>query len=166
MRVAIDHVFEGLSCVEYEALYFDEPFNVAVGEALEMGRALLHFERSSQRIVRHVGYEPKRDPTSAAGQAFGTSRASFIEQLDYDLRAHRGEWRTIPNLFPDRVRNSGTIEFADAPSGVRRSLRGEVKVSAFGFGRIIERMIVAEIERSYEATARLTLEWIAKSRVR
>src|ERR1700683_1376620 len=102
MKLAIDHVFAGLTCAEYETLYFDEPFNVAIGDALEMGRALLRFERSAERIVRHVCYEPKRDPKSPAGQAFGTSRASFVEELDYDLRAHRGAWRTIPNLFPDR----------------------------------------------------------------
>jgi hypothetical protein len=164
VKVAIEHVFGGVTCPEYEALYFDESFNAAVGEALQLGRKLLRLDRSYERIVRHVCYEPKRDPNSPAGQAFGSSRASFVEELDYDVRARRGEWKTIPNLFPERVRNAGTIEIVVVPEGVRRIVRGEVKVSMFGFGGVIERMIVAEIEKSYASTATFTTEWLAKTR--
>ncbi|MDB4958983.1 MAG: hypothetical protein JWO36_6552 [Myxococcales bacterium] len=164
MKVAIEHVFGSITCPEYEDVYFDESFNAAVGDALELGRKLLRLDRSAERIVRHVCYEPKRDPDSPAGQAFGSSRASFIEELDYDVRARRGRWKTIPNMFPERVRNAGTIEIVEAPEGVRRIVRGEVKVSMFGFGGIIERMIVAEIEKSYASTAKLTTEWIANRR--
>jgi hypothetical protein len=164
VKVLVDDAFAGVSCAEYEALYFDEAFNTAVGEALQLGRQLVRLDRTSDRVVRHVCFEPKRDPNSPAGQAFGTSRASFIEELEYDLRAHRGTWRTIPNLFTDRVRNAGTIEVVASESGVRRIVRGEVKVSLFGFGGIVERMIVSEIEKSYTSTTKLTNEWLAKSR--
>ena len=158
----IDTLFAGITADEYESLYFDEDFNRAVGRELRMGRLLLHFERTATRIQRKVQYEPDRDPESPAGQAFGTSRASFIEELDYDPRSKRGAWRTIPNVFPDRVSNTGTIEFVGAPEGTRRIVRGEVKVSAFGFGRLIERMIVSEIEKSYANTTRITNDWLAK----
>src|SRR5687768_1608988 len=83
MKVLIDDLFAGISCAEYEALYFDEEFNRTVGRELRMGRRLLRFERTDSRIQRKVQYEPERDPDSPAGQAFGTSRASFIEELDY-----------------------------------------------------------------------------------
>ena len=162
MKVLIEHGFAHVSCTAYEDLFFDEPFNEVMGAALNMGRELRRLDRSGERIVRHVCYEPKRDPSSPAGQAFGTSRASFIEELDYNTRTHRGEWRTIPNLFPDRVRNAGTIEIIATPDGVKRIVRGEVKVSLFGFGGIVERMIVAEIEKSYAETAKLTTAWLAK----
>jgi hypothetical protein len=127
-----------------------------------MGRLLLHFERTAERIQRKVHYEPDRDPESPAGQAFGTSRASFIEELDYDPRSRRGSWRTIPNLFPERVSNTGTIEFVEAPNGARRIVRGEVKVSLFGFGKLVERMIVGEIEKNYVNTTSFTNDWLAK----
>ena len=103
-------------------------------------------------------------PNSPAGQAFGTSRASFVEELDYDLRAHRGAWRTIPNLMPERVRNSGTIEFAASARGVTRIVRGEVKISLFGFGGLVERAIAAEIVKSYAKTTELTNARIARAR--
>ena len=162
MRLAIDHEFAGIDAAGYEALYFDEAFNEALGQNLKMGRQLLRLDRTANRIVRHVCYEPDRDPDSPANQAFGTSRASFVEELDYDVTARRGTWRTIPNLFAERVRNTGTIELVDIAGGVRRSVRGEVIVRLFGFGKIVEKMIVAEIEKSYANTAQFTTEWLAK----
>ncbi|HEY6035888.1 MAG TPA: DUF2505 family protein, partial [Kofleriaceae bacterium] len=93
---------------------------------------------------------------------FGTSRASFLEELDYDPRVRRGEWKTIPNMFKERVVNAGTIEFAAAPEGTRRVLRGEVKVKLFGFGGVVEKMIASEIVKNYDATAAFITGWLAK----
>ena len=162
MRVTIDDVFEGIRRPEYTELYFDESFNEAIGKTLHMGRKLLRLDRTPDRIVRHVCYEPNHDPDSPAKQAFGTSRASFTEELDFDVRSGIGQWKTIPNMFSDRVNNVGTIEFADAPTGTRRTVRCDVKVRLFGFGGRVEKLIVREIEKSYAATAVLTREWIAK----
>jgi len=162
VRVSIEHVFP-VSRERYEALYFDEKFNQALGQSLAMGRKLLRLDRDAQRIIRHIYYEPGRDPESPAGQAFGTARAGFTEELDYDLGAHRGAWRTIPNVFTERVRNSGTIELIDlngAGGGVLRRVRGEVKVALFGFGALVERMIVHEIEKSYAQSFRFTEDWL------
>jgi hypothetical protein len=58
--------------------------------------------------------------------------------------------------------NSGTIEFAAAPEGTRRLLRGEVRVKLFGFGGVVEKMIAAEIVKSYDATAAFIIDWLAK----
>jgi hypothetical protein len=162
MRLAIEHVFSGVDCDAYERLYFDEAFNEALGGVLRLGRQVLHFERTSERIVRHVCYDAQHDPSSPAGQAFGSSRASYVEELDYDVRTHRGNWRTIPSRFADRMTSAGTIELCGAPGGTRRTVRGEVKVSLFGFGRLVERMIVAEIEKSYATSSKFTAEWIAQ----
>ena len=162
MKLAIEHVFAGIQPAEFEALYFDEAFNESLGTHLHMGRKLVRLEREANRIVRHVRFEPAQDPDSPVKQAFGTSRASFLEELDYDTRARRGEWKTIPNMFKERVVNAGTIEFAATPEGTRRLLRGEVKVKLFGFGGVVEKMIAAEIVKSYDATAAFINEWLAK----
>ncbi len=67
-------------------------------------------------------------------------------------------------MMPDRVRNAGTIEVAASDRGVRRVVRGEVKVSLFGFGGVVERMIASEIVGSYAKTTKLMTEWIARAR--
>jgi hypothetical protein len=162
MKVLIEHVFAGVDCDAYERLYFDEPFNEALGRLLQLGRTVLRFERTPDRIVRHVCFDAVHEPESPTAQAFGSSRASFVEELEYDVRARRATYRTIPSKFADRMTSTGTIELSSAAGGVRRTVRGEVKVSLFGFGRLVERMIVAEIEKSYAATSKFTTEWIAQ----
>jgi hypothetical protein len=164
MKLRIENVFAGIDVYAYEALYFDEAFNDALGRALQLGRKLVHFERSPHRIVRHVQFEPIQPDDAPVKQAFGSSRASFIEELDYDVRARRGAWRTIPNMWSERVSNAGTIEFASASGGTRRTVHGEVKVSLFGFGRVVEKMIVAEIEKSYASTTKFTNDWLAQKK--
>ncbi len=163
MKLAIEDTF-ALTCEAYEALYFDEPFNIALGDALGLGRELVRFERTADRIVRHVRCEPKQDPDSPVKQAFGTSRASFLEELDYDRRTRKGVWSTVPNLWSQRVTNRGTIEFVSVGPRVKRIVHGEVKVSLFGFGKLVEKMIVAEIEKSYVAAAKFTTAWLETPR--
>jgi uncharacterized protein DUF2505 len=162
MRVAIEHVFEGIGAAAYETLFFDEAFNESLGRHLHMGRMLVRLDRDADRIVRHVRFEPAQDPDSPAKQAFGSSRASFLEELDYDARARRGAWKTVPNLFTDRVKNTGTIEFVDVPGGTKRIVTGDVVVKLFGFGGRVEKMIAAEIVKSYEQTTAFTRAWLAK----
>jgi hypothetical protein len=161
MLVAIEHVFERIQPAAYEALYFDEAFNESLGRHLRMGRKLVRLERSSDRIVRHVRYEPAHAADSDAKRVFGTSRASFLEELDYDVKTRRGAWRTIPNMFPERVRNSGEIAFLDDVAGTKRTVKGEAIVKLFGFGGRVEKIIVNEIVKSYEAGAAFTREWLA-----
>src|SRR3954470_22410794 len=98
MKLAIEHVFAEIQPAEFEALYFDEAFNESLGTHLHMGRKLVRLEKAPNRIVRHVRFEPAQEPDSPVKQAFGTSRASFLEELDYDPRTRRGEWKTIPNM--------------------------------------------------------------------
>lgn len=161
MNIAIDDVFAGIARADYERLFFDEDFNAALGRAQRLGRQLLQLDRTPERIVRRVCFEPAQPDDAPVKQAFGSSRASFVEELDYDVRAGRGTWRTIPNRFADRVTNAGTIEIADWPAGgTRRSVRGDVTVRLLGFGRRIERMIHREIEKSFAATTAFTREWL------
>jgi hypothetical protein len=160
MKFVVEHTF-AVAPEAYETLYFDEPFNVALGEALGLGRELRRFDRKADRIVRHVCCEPTREKGSQADQAFGSSRASYIEEMDYDVRARRGAWRTIPNILPERVRTEGSLEIVATSGGTKRIVRGEVKARLWGFGGLVERAVVAEIEKSYAKAAVFTTEWIA-----
>jgi hypothetical protein len=163
VKFEIAHVF-ALAPDAYEALFFDEEFWAALGRELRLGRELLRLDRSEARIVRHVRCAPDQDPATPEGKALSDNRASFVEELDYDRRARRGEWRTIPNLFRERLKTRGTIELQAAPEGTRRIVRGEVDVKLYGLGRLVEKRVVKEIEKSYAAAAAFTQAWIARRR--
>jgi hypothetical protein len=163
VQVVIEHAFALASCEAFEAVFFDEPYNVALGEALQMGRVLKRLEQSATRVVRVVGYEPQREKGSAA-EALGSSRRGFVEELDYDLRAHEGTWKTVPNAFADRVRNAGTIELTMRGAEVVRVVRADIVVKLFGFGGRVEKLIAAEIEKSYARSATFMREWVSVHR--
>jgi hypothetical protein len=161
VRFAIEHRFEGVDADAYAALFFDEEFSAALGRELRLGRELLALDRDGARIVRRVRCEPNQDPDQPEGKALGASRASFVEEIEYDTRAHRGTWRTIPNIFGDRLRTSGTLEVTAAGGGVTRIVRGEVDVRLFGLGRLVEKRLIAEIEKSYARAAAFTTSWLS-----
>jgi hypothetical protein len=161
---AIEHRFTGVDCDGYEALFFDETFWAALGRELRLGRELLKLDRTDARIVRHVRCAPDQDPGTPEGKALADNKASFVEELDWDRRARRGAWRTIPWLLPERVRTRGTIEISPVAGGVRRVVRGEVDAKLWGFGGLVERRAIVEIEKSYAQAAIFTSAWLARAR--
>ncbi len=162
MQLVIEHALAISSCEAFEAVFFDEPFNVALGEALQLGRVLMRLERTTDRVVRVVAYEPRRDNASPA-EARGRSRRGFVEELDWDLRTHCGTWRTVPNAFADRVRSAGTIDVSMRGAEVVRVVRGELVVKLFGFGGRVEKLIAAEMARSYARSATFMREWMTRA---
>jgi hypothetical protein len=164
MKFAIEHTFRGVSLADYEALFFDEPFNVALGEAIGLGRTLLTLERTDGRIVRKVRCQPAHDPAHPHAKKLAESRAAFVDEVEYDARTKKAVFRTIPNLLPEKVKTVGEIAFVEVPGGVRREVRGEVNVKIFAVGGFVERSIVAEIEKSYVRAAAFTEEWLSRRR--
>src|SRR5262249_43936530 len=155
MKFVIEDVFR-IAPDAYIELYFDEPFNVELGEYLGLGRELRKLERASGRVVRQICCEPKREKGSDADKAFGASRASFVENMTFDIAARRGDWETIPNMLPDRVKTAGTLELVAVPEGTKRIVRGACNARLWGFGGVAERAIVREIEKNYVRMTKFT----------
>jgi hypothetical protein len=161
MKFQIEHTFEGITVPEYEALYLDEPFGVAMCESVKLGRDLLRSDRTEGRVIRHVRVTPDRDIPGPLQKILGGATFAYVEELDFELGKARGKWRSIPSLMPDKVDSSGTIEMLAVPGGVKRVVKGEIKVGVFGIGGIVEKFVVGEVERSYEDAAVFTSKWIA-----
>jgi hypothetical protein len=165
MRLHVEHSFSGISLPEYEKIYFDDAFNEAQCRAVKLERHVLTYDRTESRVVRSVKCVPARDLPAPVAKMIKDNKFSYVEELDYELGKYRGHWRTIPNVASEKVDAAGTVEFAEAPGGgVRRTIRGEIKVAIFGVGGIVERFVVNEVQRSYEEAAAFTVRWIAGER--
>jgi hypothetical protein len=162
MKFTADHTFAGITPAEYEALYFDEPFAISMCESVKLGRTLERLERKDGRIIRHVRCEPVRDIPAPVAKALGGRRFSYVEELDFEEGKQRGRWRVVPNVATDKVDAGGTIAFLPADGGVRRLVEGEIKVNVFAIGGLIERFVVAEVEKSYADAAEFTRSYLAK----
>jgi hypothetical protein len=160
MKVSIEHVF-AIAPSDYATLYFDEPFAIAVNDAVGLERRLLRLDRDAERVVRHIRSAPRDIPSVFAklidGRAF-----EYFEEIEVDLRTLRGRWRIVPNVFAERVRASGTLDFEDAGGQVRRVVRGEVKIAVPAIGGVVERFVAAEVARSYEVASSFTRTYLER----
>ena len=165
MKLAIAHTFPGIAVREYEALYFDETFTIALAEAVKIGRTLLRLDRSPGRVVRHVRCEPIRDLPRPVAKLLGGRRFAYAEEIDFELGNGEGALARGPQRRRPRGSSpKGTLHFDAAPQGgVTRTVRGEVAISLLGLGSLFERFVVAEVEKSYAQASAFTRAYLEKS---
>ena len=161
MKFRADHTFRGIEVDAYEDLHFDEAFQDALCGAVKLARECVGLEEDDDgRIHRAVKVGPDREIPPAAQRVLGGKRLDYTEHLDYRRGSYLGQWRTVPSLMSDKVECAGSIEFRPVDGGVRRLVEGEIKVKLFGVGGMVEKLIVADIERSYVKAAEFTQRWI------
>jgi hypothetical protein len=162
MKFRVEHLYEGVTFPEYEQIHFDEGFNTELSESVKLGRTLLKLDRTAERIVRHVKIEPAREIPGPVAKLLGGNKFSYVEELEYEIGKGRGRWRTITSVLTDKIDSQGTLELVSAPGGVKRVVAGEIKVGIFGVGGIVEKFVVSDVEKSYDAAAAFTREYLKK----
>ncbi len=160
MKFHADHEFTGITLAEYERLHFDEEFNIALCKAVKLARTLKELTREGGHIHRVVTVGPDREIPKPAAKVLGAQRIEYTETVDYELGSGEGVFTVVSSLMTDKVKTGGTIAFRETPRGVRRIVDGEVTVKIFGVGKIVEKFIAAETEKSYDEAAEFTQKWI------
>ncbi len=162
MKFHSEHIFTGVTLDEFEKLYFDEEFNVALCEAVNLARTLVKLEDDGTTFVREVNVGPDRVLPRPVAKVAGTDRIEYMEHVDYRWGSHQVEWYTEPSILKSKVQSHGVVYLEERPEGVARRVEGEVAVKVFGLGGIVEAIIVADVEKSYADAARFTQQWIDK----
>ena len=156
MKFRAEHEFTGISLDEYEQLYFDEGFNESLCKAVNLDRTLVSRAIEDRTIERAVKVGPDREVPKPVAKVIGANKIEYTEHLKYTFGAHQGSWYTISSIMSDKVDTRGTFGFEELPDGVLRWVDGEIKVKIFGVGGLVEKFIVADIERSYQQAADFT----------
>ncbi|HEY3357078.1 MAG TPA: DUF2505 domain-containing protein [Polyangia bacterium] len=162
MKFRAEHVFSGISLPDFEALFYDEPFGIALCAAVKLGRQVVRLENRDGRLVRSLRVTPERTLPSPVAKIVGGSRIEYTEHTEYVWGTYRADWRVEPSILPDKIESRGRLGFEQCGDGVMRWVEGEVKVRMFGLGGIIEHFIIGDTEKSYDAAADFTRSWIAK----
>jgi len=160
MKFRVEHTFRGIGLADYEALYFDEAFNTALCKSVKLARTLEKRELKDGRLQRVVRIAADRELPATVAKVIGASRIEYAEHLDYRMGSYHGLWKTISSVLTEKVDSHGTFGFATTRDGVMRVVEGEVNVKIFGIGGVIERFIVADVERSYDDAAHYTQKWL------
>ncbi|MBI5508530.1 MAG: DUF2505 family protein [Deltaproteobacteria bacterium] len=160
MKFRAEHSFRGISLADYEQLYFNEDFNAALCKAVKLARALEKRDLKDGKLSRVVRVGPDREIPPPVAKLLGASRIEYTEHLTYTFRSYNGVWHTVSSVFTDKIDSRGTFGFSAVKDGVTRVVEGDIKVKVFGIGGVIERFIVADVERSYKDAAQFTQRFI------
>ena len=90
----------------------------------------------------------------------GSTHLIYILEERIDDASHTVQWRVLVEKVSDKVKAQGIFKLEPAAGGCTRIIQGEVKVSVPFIGRKIEAGIAAELEKSYEATAKFATQWL------
>jgi len=166
MRFSVEHVFRGITLAEYERLYFDEDFNVALCAAVRLSRNVKKNTRSDEAISRIVKVGPDREIPKPVQKVLGVERIEYEEHVDYRFGTFKGRWQTIPGVLPNKVKSEGSFSFTETAGGVRRLVEGDIEVRILGVGSVIEKFIVSDVEKSYADAAAFTQRYIDEGKHR
>lgn len=164
MKFQVEHRFSGLTLAEYEKLYFDEAFNQALCDTVGLQRVLVSLDDDGKRIRRSVRVAPDREVPAPVAKVIGAVKLEYTETVEYVWGSGRGTWTTTPQVLPDKVKSSGDFRFTASGSDVLRAVSGEIEVKIFGLGGLVEKFIVADVEKSYDKAAEFTRNWLASKR--
>lgn len=160
MKLRAVHDFMGLSLESYEALYFSEEFNKGLCESVALERTLEKLEDDGKTIHRIVGVCPDRTIPAPLAKVLKTDKIEYQEILTYQRGKYIGEWKTVPPFLSDKFLASGQFRFEAIDGGVRRIMEGDITVKLFGVGGLAEKVIVSEVESSYDRAAAFTVEYL------
>ncbi|MCP4500796.1 MAG: DUF2505 family protein [Deltaproteobacteria bacterium] len=160
MKFRIEDTFKNITLEEYEKLHFDEEFNIAMCKAVKLSRDLKKVDDDGTTFHRAVLVGPDRVMPAAMKKVVKVDRIEYEERIDYKWGSYEARWETIPNIMPNKVTTNGKLGFKEVPGGVLRWSEGEIKVKILGVGGMVEKFIVADVEKSYVDAANFTQRWI------
>lgn len=151
---------------KYWDMFFSDAYNEALWKHLDIEREVLSFRREgegpSEVIHRTQKLTPKRDVPSAL-------RKLVKDAISYE---ERNVWRradnamdvvTIPNFFADKFIAKGVYKLEPVGSDkLRRIWKASCDCKVPLVGGKVEKHVVEEVKRSYQATTIFTRKWIAE----
>ena len=104
------------------------------------------------------------DLPAVARAVVDPARLTWVEHVEYDLAAHRGRHRIVPDHYADRLAASYTSDLAETDGATTRSLTGTLTVHAALVAGRVERAILSGLEEYAGAEAELLARWCAGDR--
>lgn len=161
MKIHVKHTFSGITLAQYGELYFDEAFNEYLCKSVNLTREVKEKVVTGDKLKRVTMVIPDRQIPAPVARVVKMNRLEYEETLEYDMSAFKGAWSIhVPGPIGSKVSVGGQFVFREVAGGVERELWGEINVKVFGVGSVVEKLIVADVEKSYEVAASHTSQYI------
>jgi hypothetical protein len=163
--VRIEHTFECSESTFWDKIFFDAAYN----RGLFLDRLKFPVWREVKReekdgeIHRVVEVVPRMGDLPAALKKLIGDNAGYEERGIFDTARRRYKIQIVPNKLADKLSVSGEMHTEAVGSDrMKRIFRAEVTAKIFGIGGMLEKRIMNDLQRSYEASAHFTEAFIAE----
>lgn len=163
MRYRIEDAFD-VGPRRYWDVFFDEDFNRALFDHIDIDRTLVELEREGEGddlvIRRAQKLSPRRELPKIL-RKFVKGAVTYEETNVLTMRDNTMEVETIPTFLAEKVTARGTYRLEiEAPDRVVRVFDGLVECRIPLVGNAIEKVIVDEVRESYRRTTDFTRRWL------
>lgn len=163
MHVRITNVFHVAPEVFWQRLFFDREYNHGLYRALGFAQFDIESlttdgEGRVRRVLRAV--PPIRAPEIVRKKLEG--RLYYREDGTYDPRTGVWSFQIVPSVAAESTEIGGVIHAEPDAAGMRQVVELTAHVSAFGLGRLLERVVEKNTRESYRVTAQFTNDYVAR----
>src|SRR5262249_27663358 len=145
-------------------IFFDQEYNRRLyTEALRFPEwREVRVEDQGDQLERVTHAVPSMGEIPATLKKIVGERVAYDERGIYDKRARRYRISVTPGKLADKLVITGELFTAPAAEQgrCRRIYQGRVEARIFGVGSLLEKRILADLEKSYEVSARFTNQYI------
>lgn len=160
MKMNVRHRLPATPEVAWREMFSDEYNEASRQHTGTRSERLSEEDRDGKRFRRSKVTLAKELP-SAAAKVMGSKHLVYVLEELLDDANHVAQWRVLVEKVSDKVKAQGVFKLEAAEGGCERLIQGEVTVNVPFIGRKIEAGIAAELEKSYEATAKFAAEWLS-----
>ena len=124
-----------------------------IAEASDIDVTVIERRRDGARTHDELRVSPRKELPALAQRALGAKRFSYVQVVDSDDDTMTTAWQVLMDVIPDKVSCAGTSRVVATAEGCERIIEGEIKVSIPLVGGAIERVVLEQLERSYDRAA-------------
>ena len=153
MQIRISHHFPVAPRAYWEGTR-GQDFDDKLAAASDIDVTVLERRRDGARTHDELRVSPKKELPALAQRALGSARFSYVQIVDSDDDTMTTSWKVLTDVIPDKVTCSGTSRvIPTADGGCERIIEGEIRVSVPLAGGTIEKIVLEQLEKSYERAA-------------
>lgn len=149
MQIRISHHFPVAPRAYWEGTR-DPALDEKIAAAGDIDIVVVARRKDGSHAHEELRVSPRKELPAIAQRALGASRFSYLQIVDSDDDTMSTTWKVLSDVIPDKVRCAGTTRVVPAPDGCERIVEGEIKVSIPLVGGAIEKVVLEQLERSYD----------------
>ena len=107
-------------------------------------------------------FTPDKDLPRPAAKVLGSSKLIYEQENTFFRSKSEMEWRVLPSLLPGRLSAEGLMKVTPDGDGCRLEVTGDIEVKVRFVGGQIEKMVVGQVETSYDRLAEAARKWLAE----